>query len=157
MERVIGIFEQRHVDTVLNDLRDFGYSGRDITLVDQNGSTEGTSWIPASPVATTPNNSVIPPAIVGPAAAGTVGGNGAENSLSPTGDAVLFPSLFGFVDGAEGVDRALEFYQSSVNNGATLVIVRCNKEDLASVREIMKRAHASNVSGDTSSTASAVG
>lgn len=149
MQKVVGIFEARHVEGTLNALYEYGFTRDDITIVDQDRTIQGPVVDSNGLITAGASTDTEPIVAVPPGTMATHSGVNYADSLAPAGGVfpALVPAFFGLGAGAEG-DKAAEFYRRAVQNGSTLIIVRANDIHATQAREIMRRHHASNVTED---------
>lgn len=134
METVIGIFDSTHVDRALKQLYSYGFDKSQIKLVDRDRTVEGPGA--GDPVANNLNNVVVMPA------QSTMG----STPNAPAGLIAYDAAAFGNDLSALGIaSEASEFYRKSIENGSTVLIVKAKDEQASTARQIMRDAHASNV------------
>src|SRR5260221_6804288 len=134
METVVGIFDPKDVNNVLEKLDMYGFDKNQVELVGPHSpvndpqSDAHTLGLEATPTMTS--------ALV------------AANQLNP------FNAGIGVVYNTDdlaaklaslGLSDALEFYRSSLEKGASLIIVRTSVERATEARLIMRHGHATNV------------
>ncbi len=129
MVTVIGIFEQRNVGRALSALYDQGFDKKEITVVDRERVTTG-------PLVPDQNAMGMAPGIAG------------ANSTSgmPAALPVFAWETGGYNFLGLGIPQAAQdFYRSALHNGSTLIIVRTKDDRAEMARQIMRDAHATNV------------
>ena len=126
METVIGIFDENYVDDAIQALYDDGFDKSQVKVVDRTRAVDGPTV-----------------GIAGLAGEGTLGSN------APVPMVAYDVNAFGSDLKSVGRGDAKEFYSTAIQNGATVILVKVKDEEADEVRQIMRKAHASNVTEPT--------